>query len=288
MKNWDDYRIFLAVARAGTVTGAAKQLGVNHSTVSRRVAAMESAARVRLFDRSKDGYALTEAGLALFEQASTAEGALFEAERTLRAHDHSLVGELIVSAPTALGVTILIPIIARFRQAYPDIFMTLISSDDVADLTRREADVAIRASRNPDDSLVGRRLCVQKTAVFARREYWQALSGKPSLVVLSTSPELPDWAVQCYPSAPVGCRVSGKLEVLAAIEAGLGIGRLPCRLGDTNPSLIRVPPIDLEHDLDIWLLMQPDMQHTPRIRAFADFIYAAFQAEAGLFEGLAA
>lgn len=286
MLNWDDYRIFLAVARAGTLTGAAKHLGVNHSTVSRRIAAMEETARVRLFERQKDGYPLTEAGLALLERADAAEHCMLAAERTLRAHDHSLIGELIVTAPIALGVSVLTPIIARFKQAHPDIVVTLITSDDIANLARREADLAIRASSKPDERLVGRRLCVQKTAVYAQRDYWQAHSKNPSLVTLASQADKPDWARKSYPNAKIGCCVSGKLEVLAAIDAGMGIGRLPCRLGDFRSSLIRVPPLRLENDSDLWLLMQADMQHAPRIRAFADFTYDAFRAEAALFAGI--
>lgn len=287
MLDWDDYRFFLAVARAGTLSGAAQRLGVNHSTVSRRIAAMEEAAKVRLFDKQKDGYALTDAGLALLERAGAAENAVHAAERTLRAHDYTLTGELVISAPLALGVTVLTPIIARFSRAHPDIMLTLISSDDIANLTRREADIAIRASNKPDEDLVGRKLCVQRTAVYARKDYWRKNRDHPALVVLGQKPVKPDWARKAYPDATVAFCVSGKLELLAAVEAGVGIARLPCRLGDARATLLRVPPIRLENDLDIWLLMQPDMQHAPRVRAFADFVYEAFRREAALFEGLA-
>lgn len=286
MLDWDDYRYFLAVARAGTVTGAAQQLGVNHSTVSRRIAAMERTASVMLFDKQKDGYALTDAGLALLERAGAAEDAVIAAERTLRAHDYTLTGELVITAPLALGVTVLAPIIARFHQTHPDITLTLISSDDVANLRRREADIAIRASNEPDEDLVGRKLCVQRTAVYAQRDYWRDHHSDPSLVVLGPQPAKPDWARKAYPKARIGCCVSGKLEVLAAVEAGVGIARLPCRLGDARASLMRIPPMRLENDLDIWLLMQAGLQNTPRIRAFADFVYDAFRREAALFEGL--
>lgn len=285
MINWDDYRIFLAAARVGTVTGAAKLLGVNHSTVSRRITAMEATAGVQLFNKHKEGYSLTDAGLALLQTAGAAETAMLAAEQTLRAHDHSLAGELIVTTPAALGVIVLTPIIARFRQAHPDIIVNLVSSDVVANLSRREADIAIRASSGPDDHLVGRRLCVQKTAIYAHKEYWLEHRASPSIVVNLPNSSMPGWSRRCYPDATIACCVSGKLEMLAAIEAGLGIGRLPCRLGDSRPSLIRVPPLVLENDLDIWLLMQADMQHTPRIRAFADFVYDAFRKEAAMFEG---
>lgn len=285
MTNWDDYRIFLAAARAGTVTGAAKRLGVNHSTVSRRITAMEETAGVQQFDKHKDGYSLTDAGLALLQTAGAAETAMLAAEQTLRAHDHSLSGELVVTAPAALGVIVLTPIIARFRHAHPDILVNLVSSDAVANLSRGEADIAIRASNGPDEHLVGRRLCVQKTAIYAHREYWREHSASPSIVVSSPPSSIPAWSRQCYPEATLACCTSGKLEMLAAIEAGIGIGRLPCRLGDARPLLLRVPPLVLENDLDIWLLMQADMQHTPRIRAFADFVYDAFRKEAALFEG---
>lgn len=285
MLNWDDYRIFLAVARAGTVTGAAKLLWVNHSTVSRRITAMEATASVQLFDKHREGYTLTDAGLALLETAGAAETAMLTAEQTLRAHNHTLSGELVVTAPAALGVVVLTPIIARFRQAHPDILVNLLTSDEVANLSRRDADIAIRASNGPDEHLIGRRLCVQKTAIYAHKDYWREHSVSPSIVVTALRSSIPGWSQKSYPDATIACCVSGKLEMLAAIEAGIGIGRLPCRLGDASPSLLRVPPLVLENDLDIWLLMQSDMQHTPRIRAFADFVYDAFRKEAASFEG---
>jgi len=287
MLNWDDYRFFLAVARSGTVTGAAHALSVNHSTVSRRIAAMEETTNVRLFDRRQEGYFLTDAGLALLDRACSAEEAVHAAERTLRAHDHSLTGELVITAPLALMVTVLTPIIARFRQEHPDLILSLVSTDDIANLNRREADIAIRASNTPDDHLVGRKLCVQRTAVCAQREYWRQNKEDPTLIILGTRSIKPDWALKTYPNSKIGCRLTGKLEVLAAVESGVGIARLPCRLGDTRPELIRVPPRRLENDLDIWLLMQPEMQHAPRTRAFADFVYNSFRREAELFEGSA-
>ena len=247
---------------------------------------MEATANVQLFERHKDGYPLTEAGLALLGAANAAETAVLAAEQMLQAHDHTLSGELVVTAPSALGVTVLMPIIGRFRQAHPEILVILLTSDGLANLSRREADIAIRASNGPDDHLVGRKLCVQKTAIYANRDYWRESGPSPSIVVAAQRSSLPEWSRKCYPDAEIACCVSGKLEMLAAIEAGVGVGRLPCRLGDASPLLMRVPPLLLENDLDIWLLMQADLQHMPRIRAFADFVYDAFREEAALFEGV--
>ena len=144
MYNWDDLRYFLAVARAQTVTGAATFLGVNHSTVSRRISSLEDAVGVLLFDRTKEGYDLTEAGLALLDHASKVERSTKKAFAAIEAQDHTLAGRLTVSAPQALAVMVLLPMLKSFRTVQPDIEVRLVSSDQLANLSLAEADIAIR------------------------------------------------------------------------------------------------------------------------------------------------
>ncbi len=286
MENWDDLRFFLAVAETGAVTAAATELGVNHSTVSRRIGALEAAADVRLFDRAPEGYVLTQAGLALLERAKPLSGAFHEVSRTLAAHSPTIAGELSVTAPQAAMVHVVMPMLRGFRRQYPEIRLKLVASDDVSNLRRRETDVAIRACNGPDESLVGRKLCAQKTAVYADRDYWARLDGEdPAWISPSLRPQIPEWAKRTYPNMRAGVCVNGKLETFEAVRAGLGVARLPCRLGGSADNLVRVPPDEPGADLDIWLLMHASLQSAPRVRAFADFIYEAFKTEAPLFEG---
>lgn len=288
MERWDDLRYFAAVVRQGSLSAAARALGVNHSTVSRRVAALEAQSGVVLFDRLPEGYVLTQAGAALLETCEGVESAILTASRTLAAHDNALEGILSVTAPQAMGILVLMPMIRRFRERYPRIQVDFLADDDIASLARREADVAIRASSGPDESLTGRKLCTQSTAVYAARAYWEtAPRDAPDWISHDSQATVPHWLADHYPGARLAIRTRSKLDAYFAVKAGLGVARLPCRIGDADPELRRIPPDRLDNDLDIWLLMHPDLQNTPRVRAFADFIYEVFRSEAVLFAGQA-
>jgi len=277
--NWDDLRFFLAVADCGTLTAAAARLGVNHTTVARRVSALEKQSRVRLFDRSPDGYALTPAGAALAERAIAMRDAAADAERTLAAHDESLSGPLAITAPRALAVHVILPMLRRFHALYPDIVLRLVSSDEVTSLSRREADIAIRATRTPDELLTGRRLCAMTSTLYCRRELWREGHDSPGLIAIEGEAPPPD-------AKQAAITVSSKLEALEAARTGLGMAMLPCRLGDCDDTLMRVPGAEMHSGPDIWLLMHRDLKATPRVQAFSRFAADAFREEAPLFEGL--
>lgn len=289
MRDWDDLRFFLAVARHGGVTAAAARLKVNHSTVSRRIAALEAATGAALFDRLPDGYALTAAGAAVLERAQTVEEAMAAVAMALSAHDTQLQGPLKVTAPVAFCTHVLTPLLAEFLRRHPAIEIALVPSDDVARLSRREADVAIRATRQPPENLVGRRLCGQATAVYGAHAYLAEIgrTGGPHRWVAGLDDGPPPAVEAAFPPVRTVCRVDGKLAALAAVKAGLGLGVLPCRLGDNDPALCRLPGFAPAPAPDIWLLIHPELRHLPRVRAFADYIYQAFKAEAVLFEGRA-
>lgn len=294
MNDWDDLRIFLAVARHGSLSAAATHLEVNHSTVSRRLAAFEARLGVRLFDRLPDGVSLTDAGQGMLETAGRIEADFAALNRQLIGRDAQPVGLLRVTAPEALVAHVLLPQIAEFNRRYPAIEVSLIAADEPLSLYRHEADVAIRATRQPPETLIGRRLCGQAMALYGAEHYLAPLIGSarrlPKRATLTWVGQVgdgttPRWVKAHLPNAQPGCRVDSKLATLAAVKAGLGVAPLPCRLGDVEPTLRRLPGVAPWSDHDIWLLTHLDSRQNARISAYREFMLESFSREKALFEG---
>ncbi|MDZ4348403.1 MAG: LysR family transcriptional regulator [Xanthomonadaceae bacterium] len=294
MNDWDDLRVFLAVARHGSLSAAAVRLNVNHSTVSRRLAAFEARLGARLFDRMPDGLVLASAGSDMLETAERIEADFAALGRRLADRDSTPSGVLRVTAPEALVARVLLPQLPEFNRRFPDIEVGLIAADEPLSLYRREADVAVRATRRPPETLVGRRLCGQAMALYGADRYLESTIGSarrlPRRVELAwigrvDDPAPPGWVQAHLPRARLGCRVDSKLAALAAVKAGLGVAPLPCRLGDDDADLRRLPGIASWTDIDIWLLSHPDARNNARVAAYRQFAVELFEAEKDLFEG---
>ncbi|MEO1204529.1 MAG: LysR family transcriptional regulator, partial [Pseudomonadota bacterium] len=156
--NWDDARYFLAVCRQGSVSAAGKQLGVNHTTVSRRIAAFESGLSTRLFDRTRDGYVMTQAAENLYDDAVRMEECAQAMDRTAFGRDAELSGSLRLTVPYDFANQLIAPVLPAFRAAYPAIELELLTTTGLMDLSAREADLAIRLTAKPPDYLVGRKV----------------------------------------------------------------------------------------------------------------------------------
>ncbi|MBI3452433.1 MAG: LysR family transcriptional regulator [Rhodospirillales bacterium] len=289
--NWDDLRIFLAVVRSGSVRAAANALGVNHSTVSRRIDAFEKKLEVRLFERLPTGYLTTAEGEDMLQGAQRIEAEYAALDRRVVGRDARLTGLVRVTMPGALATLLLIPDLARFTEAYPDIEIELDASYKVADLSRREADVAIRLTNDPPDRLVGRRLLKFAKAIYASHTYLarRARVGEPpsfSWISWDDPSSGPQWAQNSpYPKAPIRHRVGDPAALLAAVKADMGIAMLPCFMGDAEPSLRRLAAADPVHGRDLWLLTHEDLRRTARIRKFLDFMADAILRHRDLLEG---
>lgn len=284
--DWDDLRVVLAVGRHGTLTAAARRLGVNHSTVFRRVAQIEAEIGVRLFERHRDGYVPTPAGDDAIAVAESLEGAVDELARRLAGRDTRPSGLVRATTADTLLSGFLGPPIAAFRAAHPEIRLELTIGNPFASLSKRDADVAIRATPAPPDTLVGRRVCGVAWAI-----YDAAAEGDPgdrpwigfddSLSHLAAA----RWLRDTPHAAAVAVRANSLLVMLSLARAGAGVAPLPCFLGDTAPELRRVrPPIDAL-TTDLWILTHRDLRHVARVRAFVDFMDAALRRAAALFEG---
>lgn len=294
--DWDDLRIALAVAEAGSLSAAARSLGLSHSTVLRRLGAFEAKIGVRLFDRQPRGYAPTAAGLETREAAARMAAEVAGLSRRLAGQDLRLEGSVRLTAPDDVMETLLIDRLARFRRDYPGIRVEAVIDNRMLSLTRREADIAVRPTRSPDDALVGRRVASVATAVY----------GNPARVTFPAPARAPDtlagcpwigweqggapaslgaWLRRAVPEPQVVYRTNSMLNQLTACWAGLGLALLPCFLGDTSPELVRIlgPLDDLETGL--WLLTHEDLRRTARVRALLDFLFEELKSQRPLLQG---
>lgn len=291
--DWADLRYFLAVAKAGSLSGAAKALGVNHSTVFRRIQAFEERLGVRLFDRLPTGYALTVAGDDMLESAARVDAEIDALDRRLAGRDLRLGGPLVVTTTATLTYWALAPHFAAFKRTHPDVALELVLADEFFNLSKRQADVAIRPTNAPPENLVGRRIATVAFAVYASADYLERRrdSGGPaghdwvafddSLAHLAAA----QWLRKTYPGAAVALRVNTLVGLLSAAVAGMGLTTLPCFMGDAEPALRRFGKPDDVPGSGLWLLTHEDLRRTARVRAFMDFMADKIAGERKLFEG---
>ncbi|WP_354193552.1 LysR family transcriptional regulator [Aquamicrobium terrae] len=290
VENWDDLRLFLAVARSGTLSGAARVLGVNHSTVFRRIGSFEEALGVRLFERLPNGYLLTPAGEEMHQGALRVEEEIAGLSRKVTGQDLRLSGTVRVTTIDMLAFGLLPRHLASFRMAYPGIEIELVVGNATLNLNRREADVALRVGNDPPESLVGRRVGQLVFAAYGSADYcrrntepdlahhdWIGFDAEHAALVRRFSDFLPD-------VTPI-LRANSVAAALAAAKAGIGLASLPCGIADLEPDLVRVATLPGDFTLDLWLLTHEDLRRTARIRAFLDFLTDALLNEAPLLEG---
>lgn len=278
---WDDLLYVLSVGRSGSLSGAARALRVNHSTVFRRIGAIEEQLGVRLFDRHRDGYSATAAGEAVIELAERLDDDVLALERRLAGEDLRPSGTVRVTTTDTMISTVT-PICGAFRRLYPEICVELITGNQFLNLSRRDADIALRPSKDPPESLYGRRLATIAFAVYGSDAYL-AESGGADLGRAHSWLGLDDslahlaayrWIKENVPPERVGFRSSAFEAVLAACRADMGLGLLPCYMADPVPNLRRVTEQLDEVSTGFWLLVHEDMRRTARVRAFIDFASA--------------
>ncbi|MEM1398845.1 MAG: LysR family transcriptional regulator [Pseudomonadota bacterium] len=287
--NWDDVKVFLAIARSGSVRGAANALSVSHSTVLRRLDALEESVGITLFSRLPNGYEPTKDGEALFDRAVDIERQAFAFEREAVGYDQDKGGKITVTMPEPIATHYLAEHFGRFRELYPRTELDVIFTYDVLDLTRRAADVAIRFSNTPDQTLVGRQQPRFEEAYYATPDYMERydLSDPEGGAFWIGWREAEDWVTASpYPKLPVRWRLANVSVQLAACRAGFGMAQLPCFMGDRCEDLIRVPGSALAPGgFDVWILYHEDLKSTPRITALCDFLSGVMKSDADLLEG---
>jgi len=295
MDNWDDLKFVLAVANAGNVTKAAKELGVTHSTVSRRLSALEERMATRLFERLPEGFVPTIAGEEAVAAAKRMEAEILALDTRITAQDTELEGPLRVTAPQLLFQVQLAEIMQQFTERHPRIELEMVAANEKLSLHRREADIAVRVTDNPGETLFGRlatgqRRCYYMSRSFARRhrETIEASHDSARLSCVTFKwwgRGVPQEIRARYPSAYISLVADDMIALLAAVKAGMGVGRLPCFLGDPDPDLVRVPGMEPSRYLDIWVLTHPDLKNVARIRTFLRFAADAFKVRSSFYMG---
>ncbi|MEF9385177.1 LysR family transcriptional regulator [Ralstonia solanacearum species complex bacterium KE056] len=286
--NWDNARIFLAVARTCTLRGAAQRLGVDQATVGRRIAALEAELSAKLFLRTSTTLVLTPAGEALIGPAETMEHAAHTIERRVAGTDEQLAGTIRVATTDTLAAAFVLPAIAQLRLRHPGIDIVCLAAKSIANLTKREADVAVRTLRPTAPDLIARRIATIEAGLYASRAYVRA-RGEPAEgtafaghdLVLYPRSEVPwMWEALCgEPVTPsrVVLQSSSVMTIFEAVVAGIGVSELVCCRADAHPELVRVLP-GRRRMQDVWLVTHADLHKTARVRALMDCIVEAFGA----------
>ena len=290
--SWDEFRLIKSIAEARSLSGAAERLGVNHSTVFRRLAAVESAVGARLFERSRAGYEPTAAGEEMIALASTMAESVLEFERRVAGRDVKPSGELTVTVPGVLGIHFMPAIVAQFQVQHPGVVVELILSNQTFDLSRRDADIAVRLTNDPPESLVGRRICTGRWAVYCRRDVAASLGGEPigSVAFIGFGAGMGPGSARHWLEANVSReRIVAKANsvhcMLELARQGFGAALLPCFLGDPHADLTRVGYLLPELDSGLWMLTHSDLRRAARVRAFMDFAGAELTKQRRAIEG---
>lgn len=286
MLEWDDLRLLLAIARHGSLTAAARALGVTQPTMGRRAEHLEGRLGTRLFERTAAGVALNALGASLLPLAERMEQSALAAERQIAARGTGLDGLVRITTVEWTGHHLLAPVLAGFCRLHPQVTVELTTGDRVLSLTRHETDIALRPVRFEQDGLVQRRIGATPRGLYASRAYL-AERGEPDYAAgcpghtLITLPEslftLPqaNWLHDTLaPRAHVALQ-SNSLDVhAAAAVAGAGLVLLPRSIGDALPDLQRLDPPQAPPDRELWLGFHEDLRHTPRVRALVDHVAA--------------
>ncbi|TCU13435.1 LysR family transcriptional regulator [Rhizobium sullae] len=299
MEDWNELRLVLAVHRTGSLTAAASALSIDHSTVFRRLNALEKRLGVRLFERLPAGsYQVTHAGERMAAAAERMEDETLALDRDIAGRDHQLSGKLRVTSSETLAYSMLTRHLAAFRQVHPGIVVELLIDNRVLSLSRREADIALRPVRPKEGDLWGRKLADVGWMFYASSMVLEAIGGPLTRAADVVRHPLigweehvagiaaADWLGRHAPAAAFVYRTSSLVNQLVAAKAGIGVALLPCYLGDSHLELVRAiadPIAELVGEL--WIVTHTDLKGTARVRAFFDIVGEGLIRERAVFEG---
>jgi DNA-binding transcriptional LysR family regulator len=284
--SWELYRSFLGVLREGSLSGAARALGVAQPTIGRHIAELEGALGLPLFTRSQTGLLPTEAARALRSHAEAMDSTAASFRRAAESHGDGVRGTVRISASDVMGAEVLPPILASLRLQHPQLTIELVLTNRVQDLLRREADIAVRMTQPKQDVLVARRVADAAIGLHAHKDYLARHSTpkKPedlaqhtligfdeeTAFIRAASSKMPGWTRSAF-----GLRTDSDLAQLALIRAGCGIGACQVAIAKRDDSLVRVLPRHMELKLETWITMHEDLRGSARCKVTFDALVAA-------------
>ncbi|TYC52938.1 LysR family transcriptional regulator [Zoogloea oleivorans] len=286
---WEYYRTFLAVLAEGSLSGAARALGITQPTVGRHISALEASFKQALFTRSQTGLLPTEAALAIRGHAELMRSTAAALERMATGFEGGVTGTVRVSASEVIGVEVLPPMLAQLRQVHPQLKIELVPTNRVQDLLQREADIAVRMMPPKQDLLVARRAGEVELGLYAHLDYLQqhgmpvtpadltrhALIGfdEETPFLRAAKAKLPVWTREAF-----SFRIDSDVGQLALIRAGCGIGVCQSALARRDARLLRVLPEHFAYKLDTWVTMHEDLRGSPRYKVTFDALVLCLQA----------
>jgi len=289
--NWDDIKIFLAIAKMGGLKKASNILGIHHSSCARRINTLENDLGIKLFDRLASGYALTQGGEQLLHSSQQIQEGFNSIDRDILGKDLRVEGDLCLTLTNGLACHLLMPDLNDFMNLYPDINLKIVMSYGVRDLASREADVAIRHVDNPPDSLTGKRVGRIFESAYASKRYleehdvirqpeechWLGWGGRENHL---------KWVGKDrYPNIPVRGNMYSDVLQLAGIKGHMGIASLPCYIGDSDSDIMRIPNVHAVPSEWLWVLTHKGMAKNARVRTLIDFLAKAFVKHEDLLSG---
>ncbi|AJP53852.1 LysR family transcriptional regulator [Pseudomonas simiae] len=283
---WELYRSFLGVFREGSLSGAARQLGITQPTVGRHIAALETALGVVLFTRSPNGLLPTALARTLRAHAETMERTAAALERAASSQGDDVRGVVRVSASEVVGVEVLPPILTQLRQTHPHLRVELVLTNRLSDLLQLEADIAVRMVRPSQEQLLARRIGLIEVGLHARDDYllqhgtplhMQDLASHSVIGFDQENAFIRSLAIKGFERSTFACSSDSDLAQLALIRAGAGIGGCQVQLAKRDPRLRRVLPEGFALRLDTWVTMHEDLRNSPRCRVMFDALVEGLQ-----------
>ena len=282
-ENWDDLRYVLAVAEYGSVSAASRKLGVNHATVLRRIAAFEGRHGVELFDKSAQGYAISEDRIRVIDAAREVENAVFAVNRIIQGAQAPLRGVVRVTSTDTFCAVVLPDMLARWQGQEGELRIELLSTNAHLDLSRLHADIAVRPTLQLADDLAGEVAAKLAFDIYARSgsdtEQWLSLSGALSRSMVAR------WLADNAKAEAISGASDSFVTLREMAALGMGQAILPCILGDADPRLERRPGILPETTVDIWVASHFDLVDVPRIRAVRRLLVEGLASLADQLEG---
>lgn len=292
VRNWDDLRVMLAIAEHGTLSGAAARLRISHPTLSRRLRQMEQRLGTRLFERTPSSFRLTAAGEDMRQLALRLRDDIAALERRIGGRDTGPGGPIRLTAPDAVSEYLLPGILAEVCKEHPALTIDLVVSNQVLSLAQRAADIALRITGSPAESLRGRRVGTVAMAVYAARnlpvpETLGSFTGIPwvgfDAALACSGPGT--WVTRNIPESDIRLRANTLLSAAQAVRSGIGCGLLPCFVGGSIPDLVRIGAPLPALSLPLWLLVHAEIARLPRIRQACDALAEKLKQAAPLLAG---